>query len=171
MMSILEAIKAYKQKEAYKQKMLENQLCNRCNRKNFGSVTKNDYYKLLKNNEFLDFVTDVTDVTAKNEKSKGECCWWKITFPTGEEKILTTSPPATLEELKALYREAGALKIEPYQRQVKRPERPLTPEEERTILAFLASIGEEDKEIIAEVMEACRCDQEAREYYLRRAKL
>jgi hypothetical protein len=169
MMSILEAIKAYKQKEAYKQKMLENQSCNRCNRKNFGPVTKNDYSKLLKNNEFLDFVTDVTGVTAKNEKSKGECFWWKITFPTGEEKIITTSPPATLEELKALYPEAFS--IEPYQRQVKLPKRPLTPEEEKAILAFLASIGEEDKETIAEVMEACRCDQEAREYYLRRAKL
>jgi hypothetical protein len=93
--------------------------------------------------------------------------WWRIVLATGEEKILTTSPPATLEELKALYPEAFS--IEPYQRQVKRPERPLTPEEERTILAFLA--GEEDKETIAEVMEACRCDQEARGYYLRRAKL
>jgi hypothetical protein len=90
---------------------------------------------------------------------------------TGEEKIITTSPPATPEELKALYREAGASKIEPYQRQVKRPERPLTSEEEGAILAFLASISEEDKETIAEVMEACRCDQEARGYYLRRAKL
>jgi hypothetical protein len=95
--------------------------------------------------------------------------WWRIVLATGEEKVITTSPPATLEELKALYPEAFS--IEPYQRQVKRPERPLTPEEEKAILAFLASIGEEDKETIAEVMEACRCDQEAREYYLRRAKL
>jgi hypothetical protein len=95
--------------------------------------------------------------------------WWRIVLATGEEKIITTSPPATLEELKVLYPEAFS--IEPYQRQVKRLERPLTPEEERTILAFLASIGEEDKEIIAEAMEACRCDQEAREYYLRHAKL
>ena len=39
--------------------------------------------------------------------------------------------------------------------------------EEKEILAFLASIGEED---IAEVMESCRQDQEARAYYLKRAR-
>jgi hypothetical protein len=107
-----------------------------------------------------------TTKAANDEQTTGN--WWKVTLATGEEKILTTSPPATLEELKALYPEAFS--IEPYQRQVKLPKRPLTPEEEKEILAFLTSIGEDDPEIIAEVMESCQQDQEARAYYLRRAR-
>lgn len=45
----------------------------------------------------------------------------------------------------------------------------LTAEEETAIRAWLAHIEESDTDIIAEVLNQCRADEEAREYFLRRA--
>lgn len=45
----------------------------------------------------------------------------------------------------------------------------LTADEEMTIRAWLVQIEESDADIIAEVLDRCRADPEARAYFLRRA--
>lgn len=45
----------------------------------------------------------------------------------------------------------------------------LTAEEETAIRAWLAHIEETDTDLIAEVLNQCRTDEEARAYFLRRA--
>ena len=47
---------------------------------------------------------------------------------------------------------------------------PMTAEEERAIHAWLGHIEETDPEIIAEVMDKCQREGEARAYFLRRSK-
>lgn len=91
---------------------------------------------------------------------------WLITLPDGELDV-TCTPPATREEV--LRGHPEALSAEPYQPSLDPPEAPLRAHDEARIRAWLASIGEEDTATIEEVMENCRTDAEARDYFLTRA--
>lgn len=92
---------------------------------------------------------------------------WLITLPDGELLDVTCTPPATREEL--LRGHPEALSAEPYQPSLDPPEAPLSASQEARIRAWLASIGEEDEAAIEEVLEDCRTDAEARDYFLGRA--
>jgi hypothetical protein len=49
------------------------------------------------------------------------------------------------------------------------PAAPLTPDEEKTIRHLLVRIGETDPEVVADVIDRCRRDADARAYFLERA--
>lgn len=77
------------------------------------------------------------------------------------------TPPATRQEVEGWYPEA--LSVEPYEATPAHLEAPLSASDEARIRGWLAAIGEEDEATIEEVMENCRTDAEARDYFLTRA--
>jgi len=65
----------------------------------------------------------------------------------------------------------GAIAAQPFTPTVRRPASPLSAEDEAAIRAWLAAIGETDPATIAEVIEHCRQDQDARDYYVGQARM
>ena len=92
---------------------------------------------------------------------------WLITLPDGDVLDVTCTPPVTREELLRWHPEA--LSLEPYEATPAHPEAPMSASQEARIRAWLDSIGEEDAATIEEVLENCRTDAEARDYFLTRA--
>jgi hypothetical protein len=93
--------------------------------------------------------------------------WWRIRYGNGELLEAAFTPPATFEEVIAWY--PGAIDAEPFEPTVRPPEEPLSGEDEETIRAWLALIGETDPATIAEVIGQCQRDADAREYFTGRA--
>lgn len=92
---------------------------------------------------------------------------WLIRHADGRLISHSFTPAASRQEVEGWYPEA--LSAEPYQPSLDQPESPLSASEEARIRAWLASIGEEDEAAIEEVLENCRTDAEARDYFLGRA--
>lgn len=80
---------------------------------------------------------------------------------------MTCTPPATREELLGGHPEA--LSAEPYEATPAHPEAHLSADGEARIRAWLAHIGEEDPATLEEVMEDCRADPEAADYFISRS--
>jgi hypothetical protein len=92
---------------------------------------------------------------------------WRVSFADREPLLVSFSPEATHDEALELY--PGATAAEPFipnERTVGH----LSPNEETTIRDWLVATGESDPETIAEVIEKCRGDVEARDYFLGRAR-
>jgi hypothetical protein len=76
-------------------------------------------------------------------------------------------PEATHAEI--LERHPGAVAAEPFTPTIRQPSAPMTPDEEAAIRAWLALIEETDPAIIAEAIDRCRLDADARDYFTGRA--
>lgn len=93
---------------------------------------------------------------------------WLIHYPDREPLEVATCPPATRAEIPEQYPDAFAADL--FTPSLQPPASSLTGNEERAVLRWLDLIGETDSATIAEVLTACRCDIEARRYFLERAE-
>lgn len=93
--------------------------------------------------------------------------WWLIHYPDREPLEVATCPPATHVEILEQY--PDALAAEPFTPIVRPPASSMTGDEERAVLRWLDLIGETNSATIAEVLTACRCDIEARRYFVEQA--
>ncbi len=93
--------------------------------------------------------------------------WWLLHYADREPVEVACSPPATHAEI--LKRYPAAIAAEPFEPIRRQPDTRLTAADEATIRAWLAHIEEGDPAAIAETLEQCRTDADAREYFMRRA--
>jgi hypothetical protein len=108
---------------------------------------------------------------AKSEKQKTEpssdVSWrWKIFFANREPLEVCFSPPVARDEVLAW---PGAVSAEPLATNVRQQSAPLAASEEAAVRAWLARIEETDPATIGEVIEGCRRDVAARDYFTGRA--
>jgi hypothetical protein len=119
-------------------------------------------------NQFLDYLGK----TAPLEKiSPGDTATafflWRIHFPDREPMEVSFTPEVTRAEALGLYPNATA--AEPFTPTIRQPSVPMTAEEESEIRRWLTKIDETDPVTIDEVLDRCRNNPEAREYFLSRA--
>lgn len=94
---------------------------------------------------------------------------WLVKYPDGGMVEVYILPEPTRADVLRDY--PGAIAAEPIPEIPKRvPTASMTAEEETAIRAWLAHIGETDPAIIAEVLDQCRTDADARYYFIRRAE-
>jgi hypothetical protein len=93
--------------------------------------------------------------------------WWRFHYAEREPKEVMYSPPVNHAE--ALSGEPDAISAKPFEPTLRKPERPLSMEEEAEIRGWLASIGENDEAMVAAVLGQCNTDGDARQAYLHRA--
>jgi hypothetical protein len=91
--------------------------------------------------------------------------WWLIHYP-GRTEREACYPPATQAEMLAWHPDAVA--AEPFAPTIRQPFAPMTAEEETAIRAWLARIKETDPATIAEVIEQCQRDADARDFFVGR---
>lgn len=93
--------------------------------------------------------------------------WWRIRYHGRDPVEVACCPEATHADL--LEWHPVAIAAEPFEPSIRRPSVSMTDGEANVIRARLASIGETDQVTIDEVLEGCRNNSEARDYFLRRA--
>ncbi len=103
--------------------------------------------------------------TARKMPFEASC--WLIHFADRNPLEVAFSPAATHAEVLFWYQDAVA--AEPFTPTVWSPASSVTGDEERAVLRWLASIGEQDAATIVEVLTACRRDPEAMAYFSGRA--
>ncbi len=82
-------------------------------------------------------------------------------------EVSCTTPPATHADI--LERHPDAVAAEPLIPTIRQASEPLTAEEETAIRAWLALIEESDPATIAEVIDQCQRNADARDYFTGRA--
>lgn len=105
--------------------------------------------------------------------------WWRIHYPERHPVEVACLPPrggrractpeATHAEILEDYPDAVA--AEPFTPLIRQPSAPMTAEDETAIRAWLATIEETDPAMIAEVLNQCQRDADARDYFTKRACL
>jgi hypothetical protein len=90
--------------------------------------------------------------------------WWLLRYPDGKLLEVAFCPPVRRDEALALY--PGAVEAEAFEPEIRTPSEPLSFEDEAAIRRWLDKIGEDDAALVAEVIERCRCDAEARDDFL-----
>ena len=93
--------------------------------------------------------------------------WWLIHYPDRNPVEVVSVPSATHAEI--LERYPHAVAAEPFTPSIRQPAAPLTASEETAIRAWLALIEETNPATIAEVIEQCQRDADARDYFTGRA--
>ena len=93
--------------------------------------------------------------------------WWLMHFRDLDPLECYFTEPATHAEI--LERHPDAVAAEPFTPTIRQPSAPLTASEETAIRAWLALIEENDQVIIAEVIDQCQQDADARSYFTGRA--
>lgn len=93
--------------------------------------------------------------------------WWLIHYPERDPLEVACCPEATHADI--LERHPDAVAAEPFTPTIRQPSAPLTAEEEAAIRAWLALIEETDPATIAEVIDKCQLDVDARDYFTGRA--
>ncbi|MFZ5594737.1 MAG: hypothetical protein ACOY4D_10870 [Pseudomonadota bacterium] len=93
--------------------------------------------------------------------------WWLIHYPDRDPLEVACCPEATHADI--LERHPDAVAAEPFTPTIRQPSAPMTFDEETAIRAWLALIGETDAVTIAEVIEQCQQDADARDYFTGRA--
>lgn len=93
--------------------------------------------------------------------------WWRLHFADLEPVEVYCSPVAAHEDIMA--RHPRAIAAEPFTPTIRQPSAPLTAEAENAIRAWLALIEETDPATIAEVIDQCQRDADARDYFTGRA--
>jgi hypothetical protein len=111
-------------------------------------------------------VASVATVAVANSQKTEIARCWRVVSADGEQLTVTVSPEATRAEILKLY--SGA-RVSPFSWPVRKPDAPLTAEEEGAIRAWLDVIEETDPASIASTIEQCQQDGEARAYFLGRA--
>lgn len=94
--------------------------------------------------------------------------WWRIHQADGSCTEIACHPDVTHDEI--LERHAVAVAAEPFTPIVRKPLAPMTVGEAAAVGAWLARIEEIDPATIAEVMDRCQGDAEARDYFIGRAE-
>lgn len=94
--------------------------------------------------------------------------WWLIHYPDRDPVEVACCPEATHADM--LERHPDAVAEEPFTPIIRQPSAPLTAEEETAIRAWLALIEETDPATIAEVIDQCQRDVDARDYFTGRAE-
>ena len=93
--------------------------------------------------------------------------WWLIHYSDRDPLQVACCPEATHAEILEQY--PDAVTAEPFTPTIRKPDAPLTAEEETAIRAWLALIEETDPVDIADVIGQCQRDADARDYFTRRA--
>jgi hypothetical protein len=93
--------------------------------------------------------------------------WWLIHY-MDRDPLETFCAPA-VSRAWILEHSPGAVSAEPLAPPVPQPPAPITADEEAAIRAWLALIEETDPPTIAEAIERCQCDADARDYFIGRA--
>jgi hypothetical protein len=93
---------------------------------------------------------------------------WLIRFLNGDALQVTCVPDMTEAAILAAYPDAMA--AVPFMPSVREPSNPMSAFEESAIREWLALIDETDPATIAFVLHECQRDDDARNYFLRRAK-
>lgn len=93
--------------------------------------------------------------------------WWLIHFPDRDPLEVACCPALPHAEILEHYPDAIA--AEPIAPVIRQPLAPMTFDQETAILAWLAAIEETDQATIAEVIERCKRDADARDYFTGRA--
>ncbi len=94
--------------------------------------------------------------------------WWLIHYRDRDPLEVACCPEATHAEI--LERHADAIAAEPFTPYIQQPSVPLTAEDEAAIQAWLALIEETELAAIAEVIEQCQWNADARDYFMGRAR-
>lgn len=92
---------------------------------------------------------------------------WRIRYMERPPMECAIVPAVTHDRILELH--PGAVAAEPFEPIIRQPSAPLTAREEAAIRRWLESIGEHDPVQISAVLDSCRADRKARDYYLRRA--
>ena len=95
-------------------------------------------------------------------------CWWLVHYPDREPLQLACRPAASLAEI--LARQPDAIAAEPFEPIIRLPTSLLNADDEAAIRAWLAAIDETDPEIIADVLNQCRTDMDAQDYFVGRTR-
>lgn len=93
---------------------------------------------------------------------------WQVSYPDRDPVTVICVPEVTLGEMQNRY--PDAVQVEPALPTVRLPSAPMTDEEEESIQAWLAQIGETDSAVIVEVLLQCQNDADTREYFVGRAR-
>ena len=93
--------------------------------------------------------------------------WWRLHFADLEPVEVYCTPAAVHEDIMA--RHPGAIAAEPFEPTIRLPAEPTSAGEEAAIRAWLALIEETDPATIAEVLNQCQRDADARDYFTGRA--
>ena len=93
---------------------------------------------------------------------------WRIHYPAGELAEVACLPDATHAEILEWHPDAVA--AEPFEPMRRQPTAALTADEQTAIGIWLTHIEETDPAIIGEVLNQCRTDADAREYFLEQAE-
>jgi hypothetical protein len=89
---------------------------------------------------------------------------WLIHYQNREPVEVACTPPTTHAQMLEWY--PGAVAAEPFTPTIRQPPAPLANREELAIRTWLALIGETDLTVIAEVIERCQRDADARDYFI-----
>lgn len=92
---------------------------------------------------------------------------WRVTYPNRDPVEVYSLPESTHAEMLRDF--PGAIAAEPIKQTPRQPARPLTADEEMAIRTWLTHIKETDPYMIADVLEQCRNDADARDYFIGRA--
>ena len=93
--------------------------------------------------------------------------WWLIHYPDRDPVEVACCPEATHAEI--LERHPDAVAAEPFTRTIRQPSAHMAADEETAIRAWLELIEETDSANIAVVLQQCRMDGDARDYFIERA--
>jgi hypothetical protein len=93
--------------------------------------------------------------------------WWLLHYPVRDPVEVACCPEATHAEV--LEWHPDAIAAEPFVPTVRQTSTPMTPDEELTIRAWLALIGETDPTMVVDLLNQCRTDADARDYFIERA--
>jgi len=95
--------------------------------------------------------------------------WWRIHFANREPLEVAYTPPTTRGEVLAAW--PDATKVEPFDPTAAPPVVPVTLEQEKMIRRWLSLIGETNQDLIDKVIDRCRRDVDARDYFMSAASV
>ncbi|SFN45246.1 hypothetical protein SAMN05216386_1028 [Nitrosospira briensis] len=143
------------------------------------SVTPCDPAEVTAKPASIKACTLVTSVTSENNDAgndganPNECGlasfshWWRIHYRDRKPEEVSCTPPATYEEIMAWRPEAIA--AEPFKPIPRKPDGPLSADDEARIRAWVRYIGETE-EGISEVIDRCHIDADARCFHIEMAR-
>jgi hypothetical protein len=116
---------------------------------------------------FVPFVAPLTtplrQISIGNVRSWG----WLLHYPDTDPVMVFTAPESSLSEILRDF--PGAISAEPFIPSFRQSTAPTSTDQEAAIRTWLAYIEETDPYIIADVLERCRIDADALDYFIRRA--
>lgn len=113
-------------------------------------------------------VAEIAEIAAPGSENGAVSRCWVLHFANNRNPLeVAISPAATRAEVLERYPDAAA--AEPLMAIPGEPCGPLLGDEEESVRAWLAEIGEGGEATVIDVLHRCRVDDEARDYFLARA--